>query len=253
MSKKEIGQRHRTVREELLQLTVPEYAQQLGVKEVTVYSWESGRTSVPHDVLAWLEREHQVSAGWILTGIGDQRSETGERAPLSPSRGAGGELLARIEDQLKGLHRIVQQLKEEAPEVLAPSPRRPLPRIPLLSLAVSAGVPTASDDTVEREIDLAEMLLEHPDSTYFIRVVGDSMTDAGISDGDTLIVDCAVQARPGQVVIAKVFGELTVKRFMLVDGRPLLRAENRKYKDIEITEEMDFTIVGVVSSCIKKM
>ena len=251
MSKKEIGQRHRTVREELLQLTVPEYAQQLGVKEVTVYSWESGRTSVPHDVLAWLEREHQVSAGWILTGLGEQRAQSSEQRTESRVQSEG--LLTRIEDQLKGLHRVVEQLKAEAPEVLAPSPRRPLPRIPLLSLAVSAGVPTASDDTIEREIDLAEMLLEHPDSTYFIRVVGDSMTDAGISDGDTLIVDCAVQARPGQVVIAKVFGELTVKRFLQVDGRPLLRAENRKYKDIEITEEMDFTIVGVVSSCIKKM
>ena len=252
MSKKEIGQRHRAVREELLQLTVPAYAQQLGVKEVTVYSWESGRTTVPHDVLAWLEREHQVSAGWILTGIGEQRSEGSGSASDAGER-SGGELLSHIETQLKGLQSMVERLKAEAPDVLAPSPRRPLPRIPLLSLAVSAGVPTASDDTVEREIDLAEMLLEHPDSTYFIRVVGDSMTDAGISDGDTLIVDCAVQPRPGQIVIAKVFGELTVKRFMTVDGRPLLRAENRKYKDIEITEEMDFTIVGVVSSCIKKM
>ncbi len=261
MSKKAIGERHRQVREAMLGMSVPAYAQELGVKEVTVYSWEAGRTTVPHNVLAWLEQEHQVSAGWMLTGIGERISDIGDRG--TGIRGQGEQravssesdrgLLARIEDQLRGLHAVVEQLKAEAPEVLAPSPRRPLPRIPLLSLAVSAGVPTASDDTVEREIDLAEMLLEHPDSTYFIRVVGDSMTDAGISDGDTLIVDCALQARPGQVVIAKVFGELTVKRFLQVDGRPLLRAENRKYKDIEITEDMDFTIVGVVSSCIKKM
>ena len=107
---------------------------------------------------------------------------------------------------------------------------------------MSAGVPTASDDTIEREIDLAEMLLQHPESSYFIRVVGDSMNDAGI---------CALQPRPGQIVIAKVFGELTVKRYLLIDGIPLLRAENSSYKDIPVTQDMDFTIVGVVSSCIK--
>ena len=114
-------------------------------------------------------------------------------------------------------------------------------------------MPAAADDTIEREIDLADMLLEHPESTYFIRVVGDSMTDAGISDGDTLIVDCAIQPRSGQIVIAKVYGELTVKRYLTVEGRPILRAENRRYKDIEITADMDFTIVGVVRSCIKKL
>ena len=80
------------------------------------------------------------------------------------------------------------------------------------------------------------------------------MTDAGISDGDTLIVDCAIQPKSGQIVIAKVFGELTVKRY-IDDGsqHPILRAENEAYNDIDITEEMDFSIVGVVTSCIKNM
>ena len=202
-------------------------------------------------MLAFLEQQHSISAGWILTGNGEQATTPPHQNPLHPS--AGGSLLSSIEGQLRGLQHMVERLKAEAPEVVAPASRRKLPKIPLLSLAVSAGSPTVSDDTVEREIDLAEMLLEHPESTYFIRVVGDSMTEAGISDGDTLIVDCALQPRAGQVVIAKVFGELTVKRYLITDGRPLLRAENRLYKDIVITEEMDCTIVGVVSSCIKKM
>ena len=244
MSKSEIGLRHKSVRENVLKMTVAEYAAAMDVKEVTVYSWESGRTYVPQTILARLEKEHQVSAGWLLTG------ERTNQQPPSPSRDSQ---LDAIEEQIKSLQEVVKKIRTDAPHVLAPARKRSVPRIPLLSLAVSAGVPTASDDTIEREIDLAEMLLEHPESTYFIRVVGDSMTDAGISDGDTLIVDCEVQPRPGQVVIAKVFGELTVKRYMISDGRPLLRAENKRYKDIEITEEMDFAIVGVVSSCIKKM
>jgi DNA polymerase V len=141
------------------------------------------------------------------------------------------------------MQRIVSALKKR--------PATTSVRIPMLRMGVSAGAPTDSDDTIEREVDLAEMLLEHPEQTYFIRVVGDSMTDAGISNGDTLIVDCAVEPKPGHVVIAKVFGELTVKRYMQRNGRPLLRAENKRFKDIAITADMDFRIVGVVRSCIK--
>jgi len=237
MTKQELGLRHRQVREEILKMSVADYAKAMQVKEVTVYSWESGRTWVPQEVLAKLASDHGVSAEWMLMG-----------GPL-PSRLN----MDSIHAQLAELSKTVEAIKRSAPEVLAPARRNSLPRIPLLSLAVSAGAPTASDDTIEREIDLAEMLLEHPDSTYFIRVVGDSMNDAGISDGDTLIVDCAVQPKPGQVVIAKVFGELTVKRYVVAGGRPLLRAENKRFKDIEITQDMDFSIVGVVTSCIKKL
>ena len=244
MNKKDVGLRHKQVREEVLNLSVTDYAVLMHVKDATVYSWESGRTRVPQEVIATLARDHGVSAEWMITGT--QRTEDGGQRTED---GMESELLRRLDD----LQRAVDAIRLNAPEVLAPARRTSLPRLPLLSLAVSAGAPTASDDTIEREIDLAEMLLEHPDSTYFIRVVGDSMTDAGISDGDTLIVDCAAQPRPGQVVIAKVFGELTVKRYVMDAGRPLLRAENRRFKNIEITEEMDFSIVGVVTSCIKKL
>lgn len=215
MSKVEIGRRHREAREEILKMSVSAYAAQVGVKDVTVYSWESGRTTVPHTVLAQLASSYGISLTWLLSG-----KEPRTEAPVV-LRGA------RRSDRSRGI------------------------KIPMLALGVSAGLPTVSDDTIEREIDLADMLLEHPDSTYFIRVVGDSMTDAGISDGDTLIVDCAVTPKPGQVVIAKVFGELTVKRYIMRDGQPVLRAENRRYRDISVTSDMDFAIVGVVRSCIK--
>ena len=239
--KQELGQRHRYIREEVLRLTVAEYSDLVGNKEVTIYSWESGRTSVPRHILVWLEREYQVSTSWMLTGEGSHIVEP----PANPR-------LQQIEQKLLDMQSMIRTLQASSPDVLASArSSQTRPRIPLLSIAVSAGVPTASDDTIEREIDLAEMLLQHPESSYFIRVVGDSMNDAGICDGDTLIVDCALQPRPGQIVIAKVFGELTVKRYLLVDGIPLLRAENSSYKDIPVTQDMDFTIVGVVSSCIK--
>lgn len=227
-----IGRRHKEAREDVLKMSVADYAVAVGVKEATVYSWESGRTAVPHHVLAWLEREHGVSTGWLLAVL--QMDSPLVLAPAwkrnSKNRTNSTNTNMLGTNMLTGYHT----------------------KIPMLSLGVSAGLPVASDDTIEREIDLAEMLLEHPESTYFIRVVGDSMTDAGIGDGDTLIVDCAVPARPGQVVIAKVYGELTVKRYLNTNDTPLLRAENRRYKDIAITPDMDFAIVGVVRSCIKQ-
>lgn len=234
-----IGQRHRQAREQL-GLSVQEYAAVMGVRPPTVYSWESGRTAVPQEVLATLEQRYGISARWILTGQAQSESSA------TPA-------LAALQQQLKHLQHLVTELQEQAPQVVAPAPLLPpVRRIPMLSLGVSAGTPTASDDTIEREIDLAEMLLENPDSTYFIRVVGDSMQDAGIADGDTLIVDCSVQPKPGQVVIARVYGELTVKRYITSGSQPLLRAENKRYRDIMITPDMDFGIVGVVRSCIKQ-
>lgn len=237
MSKSEVGNRHRQAREEL-GLAVPDYAAAMNVRPSTVYSWESGRTAVPQNVLAALEQRYGVSASWILTGD-----------TSAPKHESG--MLHSLQQQLVHLQGLVSELRRESPTVLSGGSTGRT-RIPLLALGVSAGTPTVSDDVIEREIDLAEMLLEHPDSTYFIRVVGDSMLDAGIADGDTLIVDCAIAAKPGQVVIARVFGELTVKRYLNQGNQPLLRAENRKYRDITITPDMDFGIVGVVRSCIKQ-
>jgi len=217
MNKQSLGARHRIVREEILRMTVAEYAALMKVREVTIYSWESGRTSVPHNVLAALAANHTISLAWLLNGVG---------SPIETAVVMRG---ARSRDKL-----------------------RPI-RIPMLALGVSAGSPVTSDDAIDQEIDLAEMLLEHPGSTYFIRVVGDSMSDAGISDGDMLIVDCSLQPKAGQIVIAKVFGELTVKRYLIVDEAPYLRAENRRHKDIAVTQDMDFMIVGVVRSCIKQL
>jgi DNA polymerase V len=250
MEKRTIGQRHKHIREAVLGLSVTAYATATSVKHVTVYSWESGRTAVPHSVLAWLQEQHGISAGWMLTGKGTMHTATHRAAhqPEPPSA------IEQLQERISMLSATLQGLVRNAPEVLAPVLSHSLRvRLPLLSLAVSAGMPTASDDTIEREVDLAEMLLEHPESSYFIRVVGDSMHDAGIHHGDTLIVDCAIPAKQGHIIIAKVYGELTVKRYLIENQQPILRAENPDYQDILITPDMDFTIVGVVRSCIKQL
>lgn len=250
----QLGIRHRQVRESLLKLSVQEYAKIMNVRVPTVYSWESGRTAVPQNILALLESRYGVSSGWLLTGSGSPLAQT--RSEVSLAGEPRRSIMQQLEDHVSQIRELIEELKHHAPQVVAPVRRKKSdrgPRIPMLAIGVSAGLPAAAEDTIEREIDLADMLLENPESTYFIRVVGDSMTDAGISDGDTLIVDCAMQPRAGQIVIAKVYGELTVKRYLTVDGRPVLRAENRRYKDIAITAEMDFSIVGVVRNCIKQL
>lgn len=250
----QLGIRHRQVRESILKLNVQEYAKIIDVRVPTVYSWESGRTAVPQNVLAMLESRYGISSGWLLTGSGSPLIQT--RQEMAEGGEPKRSIMQQLEDHVSHIRELIEELKRHSPQVVAPVRRKKSdrgPRIPKLALGVSAGLPTASDDTIEREIDLADMLLEHPESTYFIRVVGDSMTDAGISDGDTLIVDCALQPRSGQIVIAKVYGELTVKRYIISDGQPLLRAENRRYKDIAITADMDFSIVGVVRNCIKQL
>jgi DNA polymerase V len=246
----QIGQRHREVRENRLAMTVSDYAQAVGVKDVTVYSWESGRTKVPAEIIIWLWKNHAISTQWMMTGEGAMGDveQTKQEAPSTT-------LLKDVQRQVRELQTVVKDLQQNTPHVLAHAAGAVQRRlaIPMLSLGVSAGSPAVSDDTIEREIDLAEMLLEHPESTYFIRVVGDSMQDAGISDGDTLIVDCAVQPKNGHVVIAKIYGELTVKRYITENGVPMLKAENALHKDIHITEDMDFSVVGVVRSCIKQL
>ena len=84
-------------------------------------------------------------------------------------------------------------------------------KIPLLSDLVSAGFPSPADDYTEENIDLNEHLISNPFSTFFLRVRGDSMINAGIKDRDLIIVDKSLIAKPGNIVIAILDGDFTVK------------------------------------------
>lgn len=125
-------------------------------------------------------------------------------------------------------------------------------QIPLYMDAVSAGFPSPAQDFVERKLDLNGLCIKHPQATFFVRVQGDSMFDAGIYNHDVLVVDRSLTARHGDFVIASVHGEMTVKELVLKPN-VALRPKNKAYSAIEITEESEFEVFGVVISVVRNL
>ncbi|MBP6961288.1 MAG: translesion error-prone DNA polymerase V autoproteolytic subunit [Thermotogae bacterium] len=123
-------------------------------------------------------------------------------------------------------------------------------RIPMAGSKISAGFPSPADDYMEVGLDLNEELIKNPAATYFVRVSGDSMIDAGIHDHDILIVDRSIEAREGKIVIAILDGELVVKRLQRVKDQLFLVPENKKFRPIPIHPESDFLIWGTVTNVI---
>ena len=119
-------------------------------------------------------------------------------------------------------------------------------KIPLLTDSVSAGFPSPADDYTEENIDLNEHLISNPFSTFFLRVKGDSMINAGIKDKDLIIVDKSLRAKPGNIVIAMIDGEFTIKRLSIKNNELYLKAENHNYPDFRFKNYIDVQIWGVV-------
>ena len=119
-------------------------------------------------------------------------------------------------------------------------------KIPLLSDSVSAGFPSPADDYTEENIDLNEHLISNPFSTFFLRVKGESMVNAGIKDKDLIIVDKSLRAKPGNIIIAMIDGEFTIKRLAIKNNELYLKAENPNYPDFRFKNHIDIQIWGVV-------
>ena len=119
-------------------------------------------------------------------------------------------------------------------------------RIPLLNDSVSAGFPSPADDYTEENIDLNEHLISNPSSTFFLRIRGDSMINAGIKDKDLIIVDKSLIAKPGNIIIAMIDGEFTIKRLSIKNDELYLKAENHNYPDFSFKNHIDVQIWGVV-------
>lgn len=118
---------------------------------------------------------------------------------------------------------------------------------PLVSSRVSAGFPSPAEDYVEGYIDLNMMVVRNPYATFYVRVSGDSMSNIGIYPNCLLVVDRSIETHDGDIIIARVFNELCVKRLSIhSDGRVRLLPENENYKPIEVTEKMDFEVWGKV-------
>jgi len=116
----------------------------------------------------------------------------------------------------------------------------------LLNDSVSAGFPSPADDHMEENIDLNEHLISNPFSTFFLRVKGESMINAGIKDKDLIIVDKSLIAKPGDIVIAMIDGEFTIKRLSIKNDELYLKAENHNYPDFSFKNHIDIQIWGVV-------
>jgi DNA polymerase V len=124
--------------------------------------------------------------------------------------------------------------------------------LPLLACRVAAGFPSPADDHLERRIDLNAHLVRRPGSTFFLRVEGDSMSGAGILDGDLIAVDRSAKAADGSVVVVALGGELTVKRLARGSEGWELRAENPRYAALPVPEE-GFAVWGVVVAVVRRM
>lgn len=122
--------------------------------------------------------------------------------------------------------------------------------IPYFENSVSAGFPSPAEDHMHSKLDLNNLLVQHPSATYYVRVIGDSMINAGIVSGDLLVVDRSLEANDGCIIVAFIEGEFTVKRIKKKKNKIFLQAENNNYKAIEITKDMDFEIFGVVAHAI---
>ncbi len=123
---------------------------------------------------------------------------------------------------------------------------------PLFESKVSAGFPSPADDYVERTLDLNELCIKNPPATFFVRAEGESMRDAGITAGDLLVVDRSLEAVHGDIVIAALDGEFTVK-FLHTKPQLYLQPANDNYSPIFINEAQDFSIFGVVTNILKRV
>ncbi|MEQ6290556.1 LexA family protein [Vogesella sp. GCM10023246] len=133
-----------------------------------------------------------------------------------------------------------------------PATSPPRLAIPVYGSAVPAGFPSPADDYLELTLDLNEYLIDDAAATFMVRVSGDSMAGAGIGSGDVLVVDRGIAPQHGQIVLAAVDGEFTVKRLHKRGDRVALIPENPAFPPIELHNGQELCIWGVVTGCIKK-
>ena len=117
---------------------------------------------------------------------------------------------------------------------------------------ISAGFPSPAEDFTELSISLDKYLIQNPAATFLVYANGNSMLHAGIHHGDILIIDRSLNARDGDIIIAVLYGEFTVKQLSIVNNTFFLIPKNPEYSPVEILDDMDFEIWGVVIYSIRK-
>ena len=119
--------------------------------------------------------------------------------------------------------------------------------LPLAASPISAGFPSPAEEFFGLQLNLNDELIKHPEATFYARVKGHSMKDAGIQDGDLLVIDKAQEPKDGCVAVCAIDGEFTLKRLAVEKDSIYLMPANDEFKPIKITEKNDFLVWGVVA------
>ena len=125
--------------------------------------------------------------------------------------------------------------------------------LPFVENGISAGFPSPALDFVDASIDLNKHLIKHPSATFYGRVKGDSLKNAGIDNGDLLIIDRSIEPTNGKIAVCYIDGEFTAKRIQLSKKEIWLIPENENYNPIRVTEDNNFLIWGIVTHVIKDL
>lgn len=126
-------------------------------------------------------------------------------------------------------------------------------KLPLYSSKVSAGFPSPAEEHVEKRLDPNDFLIDQEDATFFVTIQGYSMIDVGLMPGDKAVVDRSKTPNVGDIVLAVINGEFTIKTLAKnKSGAPRLLPANKNFKPIEISEEMQFEIWGVVTGSFRR-
>jgi DNA polymerase V len=124
-------------------------------------------------------------------------------------------------------------------------------KVPLYNSRPAAGFPAPGDDSIDRALDINDLVVKNPASTFFVRVEGDSMEGAGIFSGDVLVVDRSVTPKDGKIVVAAVYGEMVVKRLATEKGMRVLVSEKEGYEPLVVSGSDDVFIWGTVVGSVR--
>ena len=142
-------------------------------------------------------------------------------------------------------------IKKDKIQIFKPNDKKSSNNI-FIKDGISAGFPSPAGDFEEARISLEKVLVKNKEATFYAKVSGESMKDAGLNDGDILVIDRSEEVKNNKIAVCYVNGEFTVKREKIEKDHVYLVPENKKYNPIKITEENELIVWGVVTYVIKK-
>jgi len=197
--------------------------------------------------------EDKTSRGGTRQGAG-RKTGTGKfREPTEVVRVPASQKSVILDFLEAYKRKIINSRLAESMTFELPNLNPAITTIPLYGSKVRAGFPSPADDHMEKRLDVSEYLIDQLDATFFATIAGDSMRDAGLLSGDKVVIDRSRQASIGDIVLAVIDGEFTIKTLgKNKRGMPRLIPANPDFSIIEITEEMQFEIWGVVIGSFRR-